>query len=80
MGAQQDGVAEHPTMEGTKVNRVTNAAGMGWAGPIVRTFAQTSLAVLVAAGAGFVDVEIWRTAAVAGGAAVFAYLQTLARG
>lgn len=44
-----------------------------------RTFAQAALAVLVAAGAGFVDVQVWRGAAIAGGAAVLSYLQSLVR-
>lgn len=44
-----------------------------------RTFAQAALAVLVAAGTDFVDVELWRAAAMAGGAALLSYLQSLVR-
>ncbi len=44
-----------------------------------RTFAQAALAVLVAAGTDFIDVELWRAAAVSGGAAVLSYLQSLVR-
>lgn len=61
------------------MDRIAKLAGMGWASPVGRTFAQAALAVLVAAGAGFVEVEVWRTAAVAGGASVLAYLQSSLR-
>lgn len=44
-----------------------------------RTFAQSALAVLVAAGTDFVNVALWKGAAVAGGAAVLSYLQSLVR-
>lgn len=39
-----------------------------------RTFLQSALAVLVASGAGFVDVQVWRGAAIAGGAALISWL------
>lgn len=40
----------------------------------LKTFAQSALSVLAAAGSGFVDVAVWKGACVAGGAAVISYL------
>lgn len=53
--------------------------GMDWAGPVVRTFCQAALPVLVAAGTDFVSVELWKVAALSGGAAVIAYAQKFVR-
>lgn len=50
-----------------------------WAGTVGRTFLQAALPVLVAAGTNFVDVELWKVAALSGGAAVLAYLQKYVR-
>lgn len=41
----------------------------------LKTFAQSALSVLVAAGSGFVDLAAWKGAAIAGGAALLSYLQ-----
>lgn len=54
--------------------------GMAWATPAVRTAAQAGLAVIVASGTGFVSVGVIKTAALAAGAALFAKLQSSARG
>jgi hypothetical protein len=62
------------------MRKIKHALGMAWASPVVRTAAQAGLAVVVAAGAGFVDVEVWRAAALAGGAAGLAALQAAIRG
>lgn len=56
-----------------------NLFGMDWAGPVVRTFMQAALPVLVAAGTDFVSVELWKVAALSGGAAVIAYAQKYVR-
>lgn len=41
------------------------------------TFAQAALAVVGAAGAGFVSVQVWKAAAIAGGAAVISMLKNI---
>ena len=61
------------------MDNIRKFIGMGWTTPVVRTFAQAALTVLAAAGLNFVDVEVWRTAVVAGGAAVIAYAQAQVR-
>lgn len=67
-------------MEGTEVvQEVKKQVGMAWAGPILRTFLQAALPVLIAAGTDFVDVELWKVAALSGGASVLAYIQQWAR-
>ena len=43
----------------------------------LRTFLQAAVGVLVAAGTGYVDVEVWKGAALAGGVALIAYVQNL---
>ena len=43
----------------------------------LRTFLQAAVAVLVAAGTGYVDIEVWKGAGLAGGMAVLSYLQNL---
>lgn len=53
--------------------------GGEWAGMVGRTFLQAALPVLVAAGTNFVDVELWKVAALSGGAAVIAYAQSVVR-
>lgn len=62
------------------MNSIKRALGMAWATPAVRTAAQAGLAIVVASGVGFTDVAVWKTAAVAAGAALFAQLQASARG
>lgn len=42
------------------------------------TFGQSFLAVLVASGTGFVDGNVWKSAAVGGAAAVFSFLKNVA--
>lgn len=44
------------------------------------TFAQSALAVLVAAGTDFVDGAVWKSAAIGGLAAVFSFLKNVAMG
>lgn len=48
--------------------------------PWGRTFLQAALPVLVAAGTDFVDIELWRVAALSGGAAILAKGQEILRG
>jgi hypothetical protein len=52
---------------------------MEYAGPVVRTFVQAAIPVLVAAGTNFVSVELWKVAALSGGAAVLSYVQRYVR-
>ncbi len=54
--------------------------GMASASPAVRTAVQAGLAIIVASGVGFTDVAVWKAAALAAGAALFAKLQASARG
>lgn len=42
------------------------------------TFVQAALAVLVASGTDYVNVETWKAAGIAGGAAVFSVLKNIA--
>lgn len=49
--------------------------GGEWAGMVGRTFLQAALPVVVAAGTDWVNVELWKVAALSGGSAVFAYVQ-----
>ena len=62
------------------MSRIKHLLGMAWATPVVRTAAQAGLAIIVASGVGFTDVAVWKTAALAAGAALFAKLQASARG
>lgn len=62
------------------MNKIKRALGMAYATPAVRTAVQAGLAVVVASGLGFTDVAVWKAAALAGGAALFAKLQASARG
>ena len=57
------------------MNQIKNLIGMGYTNPVVRTAVQAGLVVLVASGVDFVNVEVWKTAALAAGAAGFAALQ-----
>lgn len=61
------------------MNQIKKLIGMGWTTPIARTFLQAALPVLVAAGVGWVDADVWKTAFLAGGAAVIAFGQAEAR-
>lgn len=61
-------------------DRLRKILGMAAATPAVRTAIQAGLAIVVASGTGFVDVQVWRAAALAAGAALFARLQQSARG
>ncbi len=60
----------------TTFKRIVGAA---WTTPIGRTAIQAGLAVVVAAGTGFVDVSLWKAAALAAGAAALAKAQELSR-
>lgn len=62
------------------MSKVRQILGMAAASPAVRTALQAGLAIVVAAGTDFVDVELWRAAALAAGAALLAELQKVARG
>lgn len=62
------------------MSKVRQIFGMAAASPAVRTALQAGLAIVVAAGTDFVDVELWRAAALAAGAALLAELQKVARG
>lgn len=53
--------------------------GMEWAGLVLRTAFQAGLVIVVAAGTNFVDGQLWRSAALAAGAAALAKLQSLSR-
>lgn len=53
--------------------------GMAWASAPVRTAVQAGLAIVVASGTGFIDAAVWKTAALAAGAALLAKLQSSAR-
>ena len=57
------------------MNQIKNLIGMGYTNPVVRTAVQAGLVVLVASGVDFVNVEVWKAAALAAGAAGFAALQ-----
>jgi hypothetical protein len=59
---------------------IKRALGMAWASPVARTAVQAGLAIVVASGTGFIDAAVWKTAALAAGAALFAKLQSSARG
>ena len=59
---------------------IKRALGMAWATPIVRTAVQAATVVLVGAGMGWVDPEVWKLAGLAAGAAVFAKVQEASRG
>lgn len=39
----------------------------------IKTFAQAALSIVVASGLGFIDVNVWQAAAVAGGAALLSF-------
>lgn len=41
------------------------------------TFAQAALAIVIAAGTDYVNVDTWKAAAIAGGAAVFSFLKNV---
>lgn len=60
-------------------NELRKFVGMAYTTPMVRTAVQAALAVLVASGTGFVSVALWKTAAVAAGAAFLAKAQEKAR-
>ena len=62
------------------MSQIKRALGMAFASAPVRTAVQTGLAVVVASGLGFTDVAVWKAAALAAGAALFAKLQATARG
>lgn len=62
------------------MTKLRSILGMAAASPAVRTALQAGLAIVVAAGTDFVDVELWRAAALAAGAALLAELQKVARG
>lgn len=62
------------------MNQIKRAIGMTWSTPVVRTAVQAGLAIVVASGTGFIDAAVWKTAALAAGAALFAKLQASARG
>lgn len=61
------------------MNNTKKIIGMGWTTPVVRTFLQAALPVLVAAGTDWVSLDLWKLAALSGGSAVLAYLQAKAR-
>lgn len=61
------------------MDKMKSFVGMDYVGPVVRTFFQAALPVLVAAGTNFVDVQLWKVAALSGGAAVLAYVQKYVR-
>lgn len=61
-------------------DKIKRAVGMAYSTAPVRTAVQAGLAVLVASGVGFTNVAVWKSAAVAAGAALFAKLQESARG
>lgn len=62
------------------LDKLKNLLGMGWGNPVSRTAAQAGLVILVAAGSGWVDVEVWKNAVLAAGAALFAATQAKLRG
>jgi len=62
------------------MSKLKSLIGMAYASPVVRTAVQAGLAVLVAAGTGYLDVSVLKAAAVAAGAAALAKLQELSRG
>lgn len=62
------------------MDKIKNLLGMGYASPMVRTAVQAGVAVLVAAGMGWVDVELWKNAGLAAGAAFLAAAQGKLRG
>lgn len=62
------------------MTQIKRFVGMAYATPAVRTAVQAGLAIVVASGTGFVDAAVWKSAALAAGAALFAKLQASARG
>lgn len=62
------------------MNTIKRILGMAYASPVTRTAVQAGLAIVVASGTGFVDAAVWKAAALAAGAALFAKLQASARG
>lgn len=62
------------------MSSIKRTIGMAWASAPVRTAVQAGLAVVAASGIGFTDVSVWKSAALAAGAALFAKLQATARG
>lgn len=62
------------------MKKINQILGMAWATPVVRTAVQAGLAVVVASGLDFVDVEVWKTAVLSAGAAGLAALQAASRG
>lgn len=62
------------------MTQLKRALGMAWATPAIRTAIQAGLAIVVASGTDFIDAEVWKSAVLAGGAALFASLQAKARG
>lgn len=61
-------------------SKIKKLLGMAYATPPVRTAIQAALAIIVASGTGFVSVSVWKSAALAAGAALFAKLQSVSRG
>lgn len=45
-----------------------------------KTFAQAALAVVVASGTGYIDGDVWKAAAIAGGAALLSFVWNLVGG
>lgn len=45
-----------------------------------KTFAQAAIAVVVASGSGYVNVDVWKAAAIAGGAALISFAWNLLGG
>lgn len=62
------------------MSNVKKIVGMAWATPAVRTAVQIGLGIVVASGTGFVSVSVWKSAALAAGAAFLAKVQEAARG
>lgn len=62
------------------MTKIRHLLGMAWSTPIIRTAVQAASVVVVGAGLGWVDPEVWKLAGLAAGAAVFAKLQELSRG
>lgn len=61
------------------MSKLKSFLGMAYATPPVRTAVQAGLAVVIASGLGWVDVAVWKSAALAAGAALFSSLQGRAR-
>lgn len=62
------------------MSKVRQILGMAFASPAVRTAVQSGLAIVVAAGTDFIDIQLWKAAALAAGASLLAELQKLSRG